>query len=364
MDILMLVSEYPPIPGGLANYTYLISKYLSKKHSLEIVLPNRKLAGFYGRIEALKLIGKLKCSIKRKYDVVYSITFSPHLAIIAKYIKARGYSLVVHGIGLDIYSNSPTFIFARKVLYGVSDKIICGANFQKKLILKEGCSPNKVSVVIGGVDTSKFKPINRNIRDIRNKYNLNDEFIILSIGRLVKRKGFDTAIKAMNHLRDVKDILLVIVGDGPEKLNLIKLTKKLSLERKVIMLGYLPDEDIPKIYSAADVLVAPFRVLGKDLEGFPLVLQESQACGIPVITTLTAGIPDLVDNGKSGYLVSPESAKEIADKILILYEDRKLLKNMSKYARKWAVEKLDYRVLGKNVEKILQNACNRGEKYE
>ncbi len=355
MDILMLVSEYPPIPGGLANYTYLISKYLSKKHSLEIVLPNRKLAGFYGRIEALKLIGKLKCAMKRKYDVVYSITFSPHLAIVAKYIKARGFPLVVHGVGLDIYSNSPTFVLARKVLYKVSDKIICGANFQKKLILKEGCSPNKVSVVIGGVDTSKFKPINQNVRD---KYNLNDKFMILSIGRLVKRKGFDIAIKAMSHLRDVKDILLVIVGDGPEKLNLIKLTKKLSLERKVMMLGYLPDEEIPKIYSAADVLVAPFRVLGKDLEGFPLVLQESQACGTPVITTSTAGIPDLVDDGKSGYLVSPESVKEIANKILILYENRELLKKMSKYARKWAIEKLDYKVLGKNVEKYLQSTCN------
>ena len=357
----MLASEYPPISGGLANYTYLISRYLSKKYNLEIILPNKKLAGFYGRIEVLKLIEKLRCAMKRKYDVVYSITFSPHLAILAKYIKARGCSLVVHGIGLDVYSNFPTFIFARKILYKISNKIICGANFQKNLILKEGCPPNKVSVVIGGVDTSKFKSIDQNIR---NKYNLNNKFIILSIGRLIKRKGFDTAIKAMGYLRDVKDALLVIVGDGPEKLNLIKLTKKLSLERKVMMLGYLPDEDIPKIYSAADVLVAPFRVLGKDLEGFPLVLQESQASGTPVITTSTAGIPDLVDDGKSGYLVSPESVKEIANKILILYEDRKLLKKMSKYARKWAVERLDYKVLGKNIERILQNTLNRGEKYE
>ena len=158
----------------------------------------------------------------------------------------------------------------------------------------------------------------------------------------------------MNHLRDVKDILLVIVGDGPERLNLIKLTKKLSLERKVMMLGYLPDEEIPKIYSAADVLVAPFRVLGKDLEGFPLVLQESQACGTPVITTSTAGIPDLVDDGKSGYLVSPESVKEIANKILILYEDRKLLKKMSKYARTWALKRLSHNVVGSKIEKILE----------
>lgn len=350
MDILMLAPEYPPTPGGLSNYTYLISKYLSEKHNLKLVLPDKKLLGFNGKIEALKLVKKLGYEAKRKYDLVYSITFNPHSAIFAKFIKPKKLPLVMHGVGLDVYSNSPTFILARKILYKTSSKIICGANFQKKLILKEGCQSNKVSVVIGGVDTNKFRPINE--QNIRDKYELNDKFVILSIGRLIKRKGFDTAIKSMNNLKNIEDILLVIVGNGPEKYNLIKLIKKLSLERKVIMLGYLPDEDIPKIYSAADVFVAPFRVLGKDLEGFPLVIQESQACGTPVITTPTAGIPELIDNGKSGYLVPLESDKEIANKIKVLYEDRRLLNEMSKYSRMLGVERLDYRIMGKKIEQI------------
>lgn len=363
MNILMIASEYPPVPGGLANYTYLIAKYLSKNHDLKILRPHRRLIGIMGKVEALKLAKMVICEIKENnnnYDIIHTIPINPYVALIAKYIRSKGYHLVTHGVGLDIYGNSPEYRLARKLLYRYSDKLICGANFQKKIMLKEGCKHEKLSVVIGGVDTDIFRPCV--CQDIRTKFNLDSDFIAMSIGRLIKRKGFDIAIKAMSYLRN-EDITLVIVGDGPEGSNLVNLINKLSLGKRVKLLGFLPTEDLPKMYSVANVLIAPFRVLGRDLEGFPLVIQESQACGTPVISTTTAGVPELVSNGRSGFLVQPESDIEIAEKIRLLYENKKLLDKMSRCARRFAVERLDYRIIGKKIEQIFSTILE-GESHE
>lgn len=363
MNILILTAEYPPkMHGGLAIYSYNIAKNLAKTNNIRIAaLPKylqserwngSNLHFIYNVVREIDLLKKEKRAI-----VVYAIGFRPEFFLIGAYAKMVGVPFVCNYVGMDIYTLHPAFIFARRLAYLVSDRLICGASFQKEMMVNQGGSAKKIEVILGGVDTEMFKPLHNERRKLRKLFNVKNMFVLLSLGRLVKRKGFDDAIKALTHLQDINDICLLIVGKGPQKPALTKLVKALHLENKVRFLGFVPSNSLLHVYNIADVFVAPFKILGRDMEGFPLVVQEAQACGIPVITTYTAGLPELIGNNVTGFLVNPESPSEIAEKIRKLYEESGLRKTMGQEARKQAATILDWTIAAGKIEKLLREVC-------
>lgn len=363
MNILILAAEYPPkMRGGLAVYSYNIAKKLTKTNKVRVAaLPNylqsERLSGsnlyfIYNVVREINRLKKEKGTI-----VVYAIGGRPEFSLIGAYAKIVDVPFVCNYVGMDIYTLHPAVIFARRLSYLVSDRLICGASFQKKVMTKQGGSVKKIQVVLGGVDTKIFKPLYNERRRLRKLFNVENMFVLLSLGRLVKRKGFDDAIKALTHLQDIKDICLLIVGKGPQKPTLMKLVKALHLENKVRFLGFVPSNTLLHVYNVADVFVAPFKILGRDMEGFPLVVQEAHACGIPVISTYTAGLPELIENDVSGFLVNAESPSEIAEKIRKLYEDNELRKTMGQNARKRAVTMFDWTTTAGKIEKLLHETC-------
>lgn len=362
MNILVLAAEYPPkILGGLANYAYNIARNLARTNNVGVAaLPSYVQSEGWGGsnlyyiCNAAREIDRLK---EEKRDiVVYAVGVRPEFSIIGSYAKMKGVPFVCNFVGMDIYALRPLCIFSRRLAYMVSDKLICGARFQKEIMVNQGASPDKISVVLGGVDTEMFQPLHNEQSKLRKLYDVEDMFVLLSLGRHVKRKGFDDAIKALAYLQDIEDIRLLIVGEGPQKPTLVKLTNKLHLEKKVRFLGFVPSKILPHIYNVADVFVAPFKILGRDMEGFPLVVQEAQACGVPVISTYTAGLPELIENGESGFLVNAESPSAIAEKIRKLYKDSGLRETIGQNARKRAVAILDWTITAGKIEKILCEA--------
>jgi len=362
MNILLLVSEFPPTIGGLANYSYNIAKHLKKDNNVSISIPpsypsiKKYAANFHYVTSVSKRIKELKKA--KGIDIVYAISFRPQFSAIGLYVKILNLPLISHGVGLDTYSSHPFYILARKTVYSISDQLICGANFQKEIMSSEGAPREKIHVILGGVDRTIFRPRDNQRDQFRRFSKVEDKFILLSLGRLIKRKGFDDIIRALTHLEDIEDILLLIVGDGPEKPSLIELVDTLRLKEKVKFLCFVPSDNIPKFYNIANLFVAPFRIIGRDLESFPLVTMEAQACGVPVISTNTAGVPELVENRKSGFIVQMNSPKEIAEKIRILYEDRRLRSSMSKNAQKRA-ELFDWKVVVTKIEDVLQTALTQ-----
>jgi len=361
MHILLLVAEFPPTTyAGLANYSYNVAKHLQKSNSVEVsVLADhypirRYISNFKYVCNVIKKINELKK--KEKLEIVYAIPFRPEFSIIGLYAKIIGLPLVSHGVGLDVYTLHPLFVQARKMAYSVSEQLICGASFQKEMISREGAASEKIKVILGGVDTEVFKPMHDERNRFRRFFNVEDKFVLLSLGRLAKRKGFDNAVKTLTYLHDIDDITLLIVGEGPEKPFLEKLVEELSLRKKVRFLGFLPTDDLPAVYNSADLFIAPFKVIGKDMEGTPLVIQEALSCGIPVVSTNTAGIPELIENGKSGFTVNPNSPEKIAEKIRLLYENRRLYAKMAVEARRRAQKLLDWKVAVGKTEKVLKEA--------
>ncbi len=247
-------------------------------------------------------------------------------------------------------------MFGRRTSCLFSDKIICGTRFQKRIIIEEGVPKEKISVVLGGVDCKIFKPLIQR-DEFRRALGVEDKFVLLSLGRLSRKKGFYDSIKALAYLKDIGDIVLLIAGDGPERYNLNEFARNLSVQNKVKFLGFVSSDYLPKIYNAADLFIAPFESKGRNMEGFPLVVQEALACGVPVITTITSGLPELVENNTSGFLVPENSPQNIAEKIRVLYENDKLRKKMGQNARRRAENLLDWEVAVDKITKILRETC-------
>ncbi|MCK5322357.1 MAG: glycosyltransferase, partial [Candidatus Aenigmarchaeota archaeon] len=161
------------------------------------------------------------------------------------------------------------------------------------------------------------------------------EYDVIFVGNLMKRKGVDNLISAAGDINGK----VMIVGNGYERERLEKMVYDLDLKGRVVLKGKVDRSEILKEISKAKVLVLP-SVSG---EGMPNVILEAYSCGVPVVASSIAGIPDIVVDGKTGYLAKPGDVSELAEKINHLLEDDRyqLMKgNCIKFASKYYPEKI------------------------
>jgi teichuronic acid biosynthesis glycosyltransferase TuaC len=184
----------------------------------------------------------------------------------------------------------------RKVLKQV-DALIAVSQSLKDRMIELGCPHEKITVIGNGVDSVKFAPLPRS--EMRRKLGLNDHRpIVLSVGHLKPNKGFHILIDAVEQLRKMRpDILLIIIGDGEYRKDLESRVRRLSLHHNVEFTGARPHSELIQWYSAANVFA-----LASLNEGWPNVLLEAMACGVPVVATPTGGTPEVVVSDQLGLL--------------------------------------------------------------
>jgi len=150
-----------------------------------------------------------------------------------------------------------------------------------------------------------------------------DKFYLVSVGRLVERKGYKYLIKALSLLP--KKIYLNLIGDGPLESQLKNLAKKLKVEDRINFLGFIPEEK--KFQYLAD---SDLYVLSSIHEGFGIVLQEAMQVGLPIVATNNGGQIDLIKDGVNGLMVNPKNSPELAKKIILFFKNNKIRKSISK----------------------------------
>jgi phosphatidylinositol alpha-1,6-mannosyltransferase len=159
---------------------------------------------------------------------------------------------------------------------------------------------------------------------------LQDKRIVLSLCRLVLRKGVDQAITAFSKLRaSVPDAVLVVAGTGPEQVRLKELAGSLGVADSVVFTGYVPDEEIAVWYHAASLYVMLSRKDGAYVEGFGLTFLEANACGKPVVGGDHGGVPEAVVDGVTGFVVDPMDANAAAAAMKKILSDPELYERMS-----------------------------------
>ena len=332
MKILIITTFYPPSKGGIQTYTYEIAKNLQNMGNEVTVF-----AISFNGIRKIFSTPFLKVYKDDKKTTLFHI-LKPHDAILVTSWFPSG----LIGVFLSQLYHSPLYISAHgnEILYpekslvlkklmlfcfNKAKKIFAVSNYTKKLLMRKGVDENKIIVIPNGTDPERFNP-NIDFSDILKKYGLQNKKIIFSVSRLVERKNFGAVIEAMPEiLKEVPDTVYLIGGTGPMRNKWEELAKKEGVNDKIIFLGYIPDEELPKYYAMCNIFVMPSREMetAGEVEGFGIAFLEANACGKPVIGGKSGGIEDAIIDGVTGILVDPNEKEEIKEAIL------KLLKNPS-----------------------------------
>jgi phosphatidylinositol alpha-1,6-mannosyltransferase len=165
--------------------------------------------------------------------------------------------------------------------------------------------------------------------------------VLLSVGRLTRRKGHDHVLYALARLKR-RDLAYVVLSDGELESELHAMTRDLGLEDIVKFVGPVDARELPRYYAAADVFVLANRTLADgDVEGFGLVFLEASAAGLPVLAGRSGGVPDAVNEGVSGLLVDG-SVGEIAHALERLVDDPALRRRLGHDGRQWVRERFSW----------------------
>ena len=336
--------------AGIARYCYNLFKNLKRIDSEnEYILVRRKASNEcdcggelvvpYPKIPMKRTIGnyiQLPLELKKeKFDVIHDLSqISPFI-----FNFSSSKVLTIHDLSPILFPETygKIHVFLQKYILPKTlknvDKVIAVSENTKKDIVKYlGFPEESIEVVYNGVD-ERFKPLSHD----SCLYDFSP--YILFVGTLEPRKNVTTLLKAFYILKKRKEVmhkLVIAGGKGWKNKEVYETVRRLNLSNSVKFLGYVPEEELPKLYSGADLFVYPSLY-----EGFGLPLLEAMACGCPVITSNVSSLPEVV--GDAGILVDPLDVNGLADMMykVLNNEDvrEKMVKKGSKRAKMFSWER-------------------------
>jgi glycosyltransferase involved in cell wall biosynthesis len=250
--------------------------------------------------------------------------------------KLFGVKLIfyIHGEEITTQTEGRLQGAQRQRYLAAADRVVSVSRFTTEaLVSLMGVSPERIVLLQNGVDTRKFMPASPDGAWL-GRMGLQGKRIVLTVGRLVPRKGADMAIRAMQRVvAQCPDVHHLIVGEGSMRTELEQLISELGMQNHVTLTGGLPFEDVLRCFQACELFLMPNRTLPDgDTEGFGLVFLEANACGKPVIGGRAGGAVDAIVDGVSGFLVDGHAVQDIADKVLQLLQDPSLREQMGHQA--------------------------------
>jgi colanic acid/amylovoran biosynthesis glycosyltransferase len=253
-------------------------------------------------------------------------------------------SRYIHEQGAEVYRD----------LFAQGDYFLANCEFFRQKALSLGCNPRKIEVHGSGIDCAKFSFFPRPFPT--------DGVVRLAItGRLVRKKGIEDCIRAVAILRQFYPHLeLKIIGDGELRTELTQLIQELNLSSQVALLGWKQQEEIIQILSTCHIFLAPSVTAADGNQDAPVnTLKEAMAMGLPVISTWHGGIPELVEDGVSGFLVPERDAEAIAQKLLHLIHHPEIWGEMGVAGRKRVEEKYDKEKLNDDLVNLYSNLSQK-----
>ena len=205
-----------------------------------------------------------------------------------------------------------------------------------------------------GIDVEHFIPTDATV--LRNSLGLSDKKVIVSVGRLVHRKGQDHLIEAMPEiLKSIPQAHLLLVGEGPYREHLQTLVKKHNLEASVTFIGRIQYKDLPTYICVGDIFAMPSRsrLMGLEVEGLGIVYLEASSCGLPVLAGDSGGAPDALVQNETGLVVNGTDDQQIAKAAIKLLTNIELSKKMGLAGRQWIIDNWRWEIWSKDFEKLL-----------
>jgi phosphatidylinositol alpha-1,6-mannosyltransferase len=325
---------------------------------LPLTLPHWGVTSWKGFRGYWNTVRRLQPIVRaHRVDMIHCARVLPE-GVMALGMKMRfgiPYLCYVHGEDITTARDSREYVFLiHRVIRG-AERLIANSHNTKSILCEEWKVPsNRVNVLHPGVDTTRFSPAMHNLA-ARCDLGWNNRTVLLTVGRLQKRKGQDHMILAMRALvAEFPDLLYSILGDGEERNELERLANEQNVSDYVQFLGEADDRRLIKCYQQCDLFILPNRQVGRDIEGFGMVLLEAQACGKPVIAGDSGGTAETMDVGKTGRIIDCRSPESIARNVAQLLRERKSMTAMGDAARTWVEERFDWTPLASQAAELFK----------
>lgn len=377
--IVFITGEFPPMGGGIARHLYTIVNQLAPQRTTTICLPTPKSLDFdrqhHFTVRRLRL--------PMKWDVGHPLFKLLAPAYFTRLVRVKNADIVLcghahHTLMIPCWlnwriRNVPFGVFAhgldvlraqsmshRKVFNSLlcsATVVIANSQSTAGIVQKVGVDPNKIFVVNPGIDSERLRS-KTTAKTIRQQFGLTDKRIILSVGRLVERKGHDVVLKALPQvLQEIPEAHYLIVGSGTNETKLKILAKNLHVENNVTFVGQIQDDELGAFYAASDVFVMISREIPEkgDMEGFGIVYLEANSFGKPVIAGRSGGVEDAVIDGINGLLVDPNNPDQVSGAIIEILSNPALAQKLGDTGRTRTVNDFSSETCAQNLLKILES---------
>lgn len=309
--VLCMTRKYPPSVGGMERFCYDLYSLLENDEEIDVKIvalgkKQKHLIWFFPYCFFYLLFNS------KKYDtILFSDALFAGCAWITGIVSPKTKKITdIHG--LDITYPNPIYKLYMKLFLKKFDIYVCNSKNTENLVKSFGI--NTTTIINRGVNIHDgYRPCSA--EEFRKKYSLEKEnIIIITVGRLVKRKGVAWFVKNVMPKLD-KNVEYLIAGDGPDKDSIKNEITNNHLENNVKLLGKISDEELNDLYYNADIFVMPNIHVDNDVEGFGIVAVEASYKKCIVVASDIDGISDAVVDGKNGYLVESENSKDFVDKV-------------------------------------------------
>ncbi|WP_300671821.1 glycosyltransferase family 4 protein [Desulfoluna sp.] len=325
--ILVITRNYPPKIGGLETFSFnLIQNFEKRASTYKITLSksNIHLLWFipYSLFLASFMIKRYRIQKVHLCDGV----LSPIGFILKAFFRIQ-VTVTIHGLDIT-YSNRSYQLFIPRILSHL-DKIVCVSRSTLTECVNRGMSASKCIVIGNGVNANDFK-LNLPKNEISYKFKkivdfeVNSKKILLTVGRLVQRKGVVWFLENVFYKLD-ENYIYLIVGSGPEYGSIAKTIMKYSLENRVKVFSGLSDLERNIVYHSSDLFIMPNIIVDGDVEGFGITAIEAGVCGLPVVASDLQGIKDAVVNEITGILIQVEDSVGYSSAIINQSYNRKVI---------------------------------------
>ncbi|HYC89653.1 MAG TPA: glycosyltransferase family 4 protein [Thermoanaerobaculia bacterium] len=325
MRLLLVTDDFPPALGGIASYL-------------------RDLYGDSPRLVRPPFLAALRAIRRTRPDVLFAGTLlsSGVLVFLASRLFRIPYALHVYGTDLTTRRRSPLVQRVARMVLRRAARVIVISDFGACAAAELGVDPSRIVKIVPPVDTERFTPAARGS---------GGPPLLLTVARLVPRKGHDTVLRALPLvLARIPDLQYAIVGEGPERARLEALARELGVERAVQFAGAAVD--VVPWYQSCDLFVMMSRDEEGEVEGFGISFTEAAACAKPAIGGRSGGTAEAVLDGVTGLLVEDEHS--LADAIVNLLTDRETAARMGREGRERAVRELSVAAAAEQLRRVAE----------
>ena len=306
--------------------------------------------GIYAKL----LVVSLALGLRHRFDVVHAGRVLPEGLVgwlVAHFIRRP---LVVYSHGEELTTwRHPMKKRTMVWTYRHADMVIANSEFTRDGLIKLGVAPEKIRLVNPGVDVDRFRPRLAH-DDLKTGIGLpRGGKLIVSVGRLSRRKGFDQVIRALPLLVQRGAVVhYAVIGIGEDREYLKQLAQQLGVSERVHLIGHVAPEELPRWYNAADIVTMPNREIDGDTEGFGMVYLEAAACGKPTVAGLAGGTGAAVIDGLTGLRIDGSSTEAVVNALDRLLGDATLANELGERGYARALKEFSWRQVAEKTREL------------